>query len=266
MSKGTVLVAASNADRLQLKAGKSVSVGFYLNELVVPSMAAIEAGYEIVLATPRGTRPVLDERSRAASHFADSEKSLQNAVHFAERYPAMVNPKSLRGVIESGLEAYAGVFVPGGHAPIVDLMQDPALGEILRHCHERSKPTALLCHGPIAVAAAMTKAPEFRAAMVSGQPQAARAAAKDWPYSGYSMTIFSDEEEKVVEDRIFDGKLQFYVNDALEIAGGRLRTERPFQPNAVQDHELITGQNPASDHALAELFVKALLAAPPRAA
>ena len=28
-------------------------------------------------------------------------------------------------------------------------MQEPDAGEILRHFHEFSKPTALLCHGPI---------------------------------------------------------------------------------------------------------------------
>ena len=58
-------------------------------------------------------------------------------------------------------DGYAGVFVPGGQAPVVDLMQDPDVGEILRHFHQHSKPTALLCHGPIAVVAAMPHAREF---------------------------------------------------------------------------------------------------------
>jgi putative intracellular protease/amidase len=32
-------------------------------------------------------------------------------------------------------------------------MQDADAGEILRHFHAHKKPTALLCHGPIVVAA-----------------------------------------------------------------------------------------------------------------
>ena len=60
------------------------------------------------------------------------------------------------------------VFVPGGQAPVVDLMQDAELGEILRHVHAKSKPAALLCHGPIAVVAAMPCAREFRAALIAG--------------------------------------------------------------------------------------------------
>jgi putative intracellular protease/amidase len=40
---------------------------------------------------------------------------------------------------------------------MIDMMQDPDLGEILRHVHSTAKPTALLCHGPVAIAAAMPK-------------------------------------------------------------------------------------------------------------
>jgi len=72
---------------------------------------------------------------------------------FFNTYPAMQKPRSLRAIIEEGLDKYAGVFVPGGHAPVTDLVQDPDLGVILRRFHDRSWPTALLCHGPIAVIA-----------------------------------------------------------------------------------------------------------------
>jgi putative intracellular protease/amidase len=149
--------------------------------------------------------------------------------------------------------------VPGGHPPMVDLMQDPDLGEVLRHFHEQSKPTALLCHGPIAVTAAMPKSKEFRQALVQGDTAAARAAAEGWQYSGYRMTIFSNDEEQYVEDNIMGGsKVPFYVATALEIAGGKVETKGVFEAYAVEDRELITGQNPPSDHGVAGLFVKAL--------
>ena len=38
---------------------------------------------------------------------------------------------------------------------MIDLMQDLDVGEILRQFHEHSKTTALLCHGPAAVAASV---------------------------------------------------------------------------------------------------------------
>jgi putative intracellular protease/amidase len=259
MSKGTVLVVASSADKLELQAGKVISTGTYLNETVVPVKAMITAGYDIVLATPKGTKPVLDRGSMVASHFGGSEQALQDAISFMDTYPAMQKPRSLRAVIEEGLEKYAGVFVPGGHAPVTDLVQDADLGVILRHFHDRSKPTAFLCHGPIAVIAAMPNAVEFRRAMEAGDTEGAKAAARGWQYAGYRMTIFSKQEEKIAEDEVFKGKLKFHVADALQTAGGILTSsERPFEPNVTRDRELITGQNPRSDHGIAEVLVKAL--------
>jgi putative intracellular protease/amidase len=47
--------------------------------------------------------------------------------------------------------------------------------------------------------------------------------------------------------------------DALKAAGGDLITSAvDFEPNVVEDRELITGQNPRSDHPLAAKFVAAL--------
>jgi hypothetical protein len=47
-------------------------------------------------------------------------------------------------VIDQGLEHYIGVFAPGGHPPMIDLMQDPDLGEVLRHFHTEAKRTVAL--------------------------------------------------------------------------------------------------------------------------
>src|SRR5262245_65957307 len=76
--------------------------------------------------------------------------------------------RTLRSVIDEGLDQYAAFFTPGGQAPVVDLMQDPELGTILRHFHDRKKPTAFLCHGPIASIAAMANAQQFRAEVIAG--------------------------------------------------------------------------------------------------
>jgi putative intracellular protease/amidase len=259
MSKGKVLVIGSNATRIETQGGGWGVTGQYLNETVVPALAAIDAGYEVVLATPNGTQPVIDAASDSVDHFGGDEAAYQRAKTFFAEHPAMTQVRTLRSVIEEGLDNYAGVFVPGGQAPVVDLMQDADLGEILRHFHERSKPTALLCHGPIAVASAMPHAREFRAALIAGDAPKAAEWAKGWQYAGYNMTVFSNTEEKVVEDYILHAKLYFNMVDALHIAGGKLTTTKvDFEPNVVEDRELITGQNPRSDHPLAKAFVAAL--------
>src|SRR5262249_16339483 len=172
---------------------------------------------------------------------------------------AMNQVHALRSVVKEGLDGYAGVFVPGGQAPVVDLMQDPDAGEILRHFHEVAKPTALLCHGPIALVSALPHAREFPAALIAADENKAKAWAAGWDYAGYRMTIFSASEEEWIENEILHAKVYFTMPYALRTAGGQVSTGSvDFAPNVVVDRELITGQNPRSDHAIAAKLIEAL--------
>lgn len=256
-----VLLVASSTDKLTLKGGKVIPTGYYLDEVAIPAQAILAAGYELVVANPLGNRPVMDEASNTAKLFGDDDSARQRAVDWVNSYPTMVKPRTLKSVIEEGLDKYAGVYVPGGHAPMNDLMQDENLGIILRHCHEKGKPTALLCHGPIAVTASMPKARDFRKALIAGDTAAAKAAAAGWCYAGYRMTIFSNAEEKWAEENFLKGQVEFSVEDALRTAGGKVEVGGFFEPVVIADRELITGQNPPADHRISKQFVEALGAA-----
>ena len=259
MAKGKVLVLGSNATRIEVRNGGTGATGQYLNETVVPAQALIAAGYDVVLATPNGKKPHIDAASRSAQHFEGDEAAFQRAEAFYASDPSMNQGRTLRSVIEEGLDNYAAVFVPGGQAPMVDLMQDADVGEILRHFHARQKPTALLCHGPVALAATVPAAREFRAALLAGDKAKAAELAKGWPYAGYQMTIFSGTEEKVIEDNILHDKLYFNGVDALEAAGGQVHnTAVDFDPHVIVDRELITGQNPRSDRPIAAKLIETL--------
>src|SRR5262245_18430999 len=224
MSKGRVIVVGSNATRIEIQGGSTGPTGQYLNETVVPAMALVDAGYEIVLATPHGTKPHIDPVSDAAQHFDGDEAAHKRGRAFFDNDPAMNNPRTLRSVIEEGLDHYAGVFVPGGQAPAVDLMQDPELQEILRHFHARGKPTAFLCHGPIASLSALEDPKGFRAALIARDAGKAATLGRGWQYAGYKMTVFSGSEERPTEEKILHGKLYFTMPDALQAAGGDVIT------------------------------------------
>lgn len=259
MTKATVLVLGSNATRIDLRGGGSAVIGQYLNETVVPAMALIDAGYDVVLATPDGTKPHIDAASDTVAHFGGDQPAYDRAKDFYAHHPAMNAVSTLRAVIAGGLDWFAGVFVPGGHAPAVDLMQDADVGTILRHAHAAAKPTALLCHGPVAILAALPQARAYRAALVAGDAAKAADLGKDWIYAGYAMTVFSASEEKVAEAHLLKGELYFDMPKALRLAGGAVSANpTDFAANVVVDRELITGQNPASDHQLAAALVAAL--------
>lgn len=257
MPKGIVLVVGSNASRIEIKGGGTGPTGQYLNELVIPVMALVDAGYAIAFATPNGAKPHIDPVSDHVVHF-DDEPAYRRARDFYDTDPSLNTVKTLGSVLASGLEGYAGFFTPGGQAPVVDLMQDGELGEILRFFHERNRPTAFLCHGPIATAAAMPRAREFRTALIAQDADGAKAAAQGWQYAGYRMTVYSASEEKPIEDQVLHGKMYFHMPFALETAGARVEVGPDFAAHVVEDRELITGQNPRSDHPIAHALIVAL--------
>src|SRR5262245_4399196 len=105
MSKGTVLVLGSNATRTAVEAGGTGPTGNYLNETVVPAMALIEAGYDLVLATPNGPKPHIDEASDSPVHFGGDQAAYSRAKAFWATEPAMNDVRTLRSVIREGLDA-----------------------------------------------------------------------------------------------------------------------------------------------------------------
>jgi putative intracellular protease/amidase len=136
-----------------------------------------------------------------------------------------------------------------------DLLMDKDVKRVLEHFHANKKPTALICHAPIALLAALPKAGEFVKAMRAGDVGGAKRHAKGWLYAGYNMTIFSTSEEQVAEKSQLGGEMLFYPQNGLANAGGRVNVAKDWSSNVVVDRELITGQNPFSD----EAFVNALL-------
>jgi len=241
-SKGKVLVLVSSGHGLPLKNGGCYrGAGYYLNELTVPVRALMQEGYEITFSNPAGNTPQLDLHSAVPDFFGGDEGKLHDYFRFRD-----------------SLDQYDAVFVPGGHGPMIDLLDDPNAGIVLRHFHETSKPTAVLCHGPISLLSALPQSKEFVAALSAGDTAGAQARAKGWIYAGYKMTIFSTAEEQQREPLEIGGKVLFYPDFALRTAGGDVSVAPSWQSYVLQDRELISGQNPFSDEALLKLLLPAL--------
>ncbi len=260
-----VLVVLSSENKITLKDGIEHPTGFFLSELMVPTLALIKAGYTPVFANPKGNEPTMDVVSDKAMWFANEEEYKVVRKAYLE-LTELRRPKSLSNVIEEGLDQYAGVFVPGGHAPMEDLIKDSDMGEVLRYFHGKGKPTALICHGPIALLAAL--GPSIANAfgqliqLKSDNSLVIENLTKNWIYKGYKMTVFSTKEEKQEEpgqDNALGGFVKFYPDEALGIAGGHVLVNAiKWKSNVVVDRELITGENPFSDKEVAKELVKAL--------
>lgn len=205
--------------------------GLWLEEFAVPYTTLRDAGHVITVASPKGGKTPIDPRSdEAARHpqWSEAGQRLQDTLPL------------------DGLHAadYAAVFIPGGHGTMFDFPDNPQLGALLADFHAQGKPIASVCHGPAAFVG-VTRA--------DGKPLVA----------GYTLTAFSDTEEKLVG---LDDVVPFLLSKRLRELGGNVENSVPMLSHVKQDRQLITGQNPKSSAKAAELLVKALRAEAARAA
>lgn len=260
-TKGKVLVVMSSAHELALRDGKTYKTGYHLNEFVVPYRKLVDAGYEPVIANPNGDEPAMDANSNNAMFFGGDDAARADALKYAQGIEQLKHPKTLASVVAEGTDGYAGLFIPGGHAPMADLITNKDLGKILASFHATSRPTGIICHGPIVLLSALADANSFTRSLIANDGRA-NGLAKGWPYAGYRLTVFSTGEEQALEGANgLGGYVQFYPVNALAEAGAHVDTVANWHSNVIVDRELITGQQPMSAPAFGDALVEKLNAA-----
>jgi putative intracellular protease/amidase len=149
-SKGEVLVVMSGGHILNLADGKPYATGYYLNEVATPLKAIIDAGYTPVFASPNGDTPSMDGSSNVDKFFGGDANKRFEALRLLDAQKGLHHPILLSSVVGHTAK-YKAIFVPGGHAPMVDLAMNKDLGVILRDFHANGRSTALICHSPMAL-------------------------------------------------------------------------------------------------------------------
>jgi putative intracellular protease/amidase len=121
-----------------------------------------------------------------------------------------------------------------------DLAHDPDLGRILTDANAAGKIIAPLCHGP--------------AALLSANVSGGR-----WLFAGRTLTVFTDEEERLNQTA---ERAPWLVESVLKARGATVQSAgEAWGSNVVVDGNLVSGQNPASSKALAEKVIEILTAA-----
>lgn len=121
--------------------------------------------------------------------------------------------------------------------------------------HYRSETIALVCLGPFVLLSVPPEANGF-VAKLERRP---KPTTPKWIYSGYQMTVISNQEEEQAKPMLGDGEMKFYPQTGLERAGTRFSSNTtPWTGHVVVDRELITGQNPASALEVGQRLVERL--------
>ena len=201
--------------------------GFWLEELAAPYYVFKDAGAEVTLASPAGGQPPLDPKSNEPDFQTEATR------RFMQDQEARTVLANTCVLADLSADEFDAVFYPGGHGPLWDLAENPASINLIESMHAAGKPVAAVCHAP-----AVLK----NAKMSDGTPLVA----------GKSLTGFSNSEEAAVQ---LTDVVPFLLQDELSGRGASYQKADDWQPHAVVDGNLITGQNPASS----ELAARAVL-------
>ncbi len=204
--------------------------GFWLEELAAPYYSFVDAGAELILASPAGGQPPLDPKSNEPDAQTETTKRFE-ADEVAMQQ--LANTHKLSEVLNQDFDA---VFYPGGHGPLWDLAEDQNSISLIEQTLQANKPVALVCHAPGVLRD--VKDAEGRSIV-----------------EGKSVTGFSNSEEDGVG---LTDIVPFLVEDMLKEKGGQYSKAEDWQVYVQEDGLLITGQNPASSAATAEALLKLL--------
>lgn len=199
--------------------------GLWFEEFAVPFTAFSEAGASIRVVSPKGGAVPIDPKT------APTKKD-------REKWPAALQALTSTGrLAEVAADRFDAVFIPGGHGPMVDLVNDQKLQRLLAAFDRDGKMVAAVCHGPAAL---------LNVRNAAGEPLV----------KGRKVTGFTSVEERLV---MLHSVVPFLLEDALKERGANFESALlPFFSHVVRDENLITGQNPASSTKVAEELLAAL--------
>ncbi|WP_159948693.1 type 1 glutamine amidotransferase domain-containing protein [Rhizobium sp. 18065] len=192
--------------------------GFWLEEFAAPYYAFLEAGAEIIVASPKGGQPPLDPKSDEPGFQTEQTRRF----HADPKAQAVLG--STVKLTSVSQEDYDAVFYPGGHGPLWDLAEDKNSIALIESTYRSGKPVALVCHAPGVLR---------HVKAVDGTPLV----------QGKNVTGFKNTEEDGVG---LTDVVPFLVEDMLKQNGGIYSSGDDWASYAVQDGLLITGQNPGS--------------------
>lgn len=200
--------------------------GFFFPEIAHPFAALDRAGIAVEFASPLGGTPPedgFDGTDSGQTDFLDSK--------------AYRRLSRSRRLAEVDVLDYDAVFFPGGLGPMVDITGNPEVQSVVSKAWNAGMIVSAVCHGPSAF---------LGVTLDDGSPLV----------GGRKLTSFSTAEENGYADE----DVPFDLETALREEGARYEATDPWQPNAVVDGRLITGQNPQSGAVIGEALVDALKA------
>jgi putative intracellular protease/amidase len=231
MPKRKLLIVTTSHAEL----GKTGSrTGVWLEELAAPYYALREADADVTVVSIKGGEIPFDPRSTGEEQ--SDVPVPATARRFLDDPDAMATAKNSPAVDEVDAASFDAIYLPGGHGAMWDMPDNPTLARIVGSLFDSGKIVSAVCHGPAGLVSARRR---------DGRPIV----------DGKRVNSFTNAEEKAVG---LADVVPFLLETRLRELGGRFEGGPDWQPFAVRDGNLITGQNPMSSELLARTVIEAL--------
>jgi len=204
--------------------------GFWIEEFAAPYYVLADAGVEITIASPAGGRPPVDPKSELP------EAQTPASTRYYNDHILLVKVDDSVKLSEVNQADYDAVFYPGGHGPLWDLANDEDSIHLIEDFYRHNKPVAFVCNAPAAL---------LKVVAVNGEPLV----------KGKEVTGFSNTEEAAVK---LTDVVPFLLEDELKKLGAQYSKAADWNSHVKKSGFLITGQNPASSEAVANMLLETL--------
>ena len=218
-----ILMVLTSHDKLGDTGRKT---GFWLEEFAAPYFVFRDAGVDLTLASPKGGQPPLDPVSDVP------ENQTPAMTRFKKDSAAQKDLANTVKLTDMRHEGFDTIFFPGGHGPMWDIVDNPGAISLIEAFYNAGKPVAAVCHSSAVLHRVMS----------NGAPL----------IKGRRVTGFTNGEEEAVG---LTKVVPFLVENELMRVGAVFEKVANWQPLAIVDGRIITGQNPASSTKAAQALL-----------
>ena len=213
-------------------------VGFWASELTHTYKLFTDNGYDITIASPKGEKVVVDALSdpRDSSSYSKDDTISLKFLQDKSFMNLLENTKKVSDFSSVDLDA---IFVVGGQGPMSTFKQETDLQNKFLEFYNKGKVSAALGHGTSLLLYLKDK---------DGNPL----------IQGKNMTGFTDEEEDFSDKYVGKKAMPFRIEDEAKKLGAEFKKTNAFEPFAIKDGNLITGQQQHSVAEVARLVIDSL--------
>lgn len=236
MKKNVLIVVANPSTHPTLQ----YPVGFWASELFHPVEVFNQNDIEWQIVSPDGGKVMMDPLSNPNDESKYSEWDVLSK-KYVDNPSFMQLLESTKAVSEVSVDQFDAIMVAGGQSPMFTFKEATELQKTFLDFYQKGKIAAALCHGVAVLNFIKNSDGSFLVA-------------------GKEVTGFTNEEEDQANAAVNAEVMPWRIEDELVKKGAAFKKSGAWQPFAIADGNLITGQQNMSGEATAKKIVELLSA------